>query len=114
MPLWLNEGLAEFYSTFELVGDREALLGRPVPGHLEQLNQRTLLPLEELLNVKARLPAVQRRRSAVVVLRAIMGADPPAAGRPASRRDKLAAYVASLDAGSLRARPGAGLRRRSD
>ena len=50
--MWLNEGLAEFYSTFQMVGDREALLGRPVPGHLEQLNLRTLLPLEDSANVR--------------------------------------------------------------
>jgi hypothetical protein len=52
LPVWLNEGLAEFYSTFQRVGDREALIGRPVPGHLEQLNVPTLLPLEDLINVK--------------------------------------------------------------
>jgi hypothetical protein len=28
VPAWLNEGLAEFYSTYELRGGREAVLGR--------------------------------------------------------------------------------------
>lgn len=31
VPVWLNEGLAEFYSTFQLVGDREAMIDRLRP-----------------------------------------------------------------------------------
>lgn len=52
VPTWLSEGLAEYYSTFEVRnGGREALLGRPVGQHLDLLREGRLLPLGELLNV---------------------------------------------------------------
>src|SRR4029453_17455818 len=52
VPAWLNEGLAEYYSTYEMLRDgREALLGRPVVSHLQELNNTKLLTLDELLKV---------------------------------------------------------------
>ena len=100
IPLWLNEGLAEFYSTFQLAGDREAMIGRPVPGHLQRLNEHTLLSLEELLNVKHDSPLYNEgdRRSIFyaqswALTHLLLVAQP-------SRRDKLGAYVASVDTGT--------------
>jgi hypothetical protein len=53
LPVWLAEGLAEYYSTFEVREDgRQALLGGIVPGHLVRLNQDRLLTLDELLAVE--------------------------------------------------------------
>jgi hypothetical protein len=52
VPVWLSEGLAEYYSAYEPSREgREALLGRAIGGHLERLNQTRLLPLEDLLKV---------------------------------------------------------------
>ena len=52
IPTWLNEGLAEYYSTYEVSrGGREALLGRPAAEHLQNLADARLLPLEELLEL---------------------------------------------------------------
>ena len=52
VPSWLNEGLAEYYSTYEPGRDgREALLGRSIAGHLLRLRETRLLPLKELLAV---------------------------------------------------------------
>ena len=52
IPVWLNEGLAEYYSTYEgRPGGREATLGMTIASHLFQLNEATLLPLEQLLAV---------------------------------------------------------------
>ena len=100
VPVWLNEGLAEFYSTFQLVGDREAMIGRPVPGHLQRLNQHALLSLEELLNVKHDSPLYNEgdRRSIFyaqswALTHLLLVSQPP-------RRDKLGAYVASVDDGA--------------
>jgi TonB family protein len=49
-PAWLNEGLAEFYGTFELSSDgRRAELGRPIlPARIEGLRARRL-PLSDVL-----------------------------------------------------------------
>jgi tetratricopeptide (TPR) repeat protein len=49
MPLWLSEGMAEYYSTATLNFDRRrVLLGAPVPPHLTRLSHG-LMPLRELL-----------------------------------------------------------------
>ena len=52
LPPWLGEGLAEYYSTFEVRPDgRRATLGRPIESHIIRLNTERLLTLEELLSV---------------------------------------------------------------
>lgn len=50
IPVWLNEGLAEYYSTYQSrAGGREATLGMAIASHLLQLNEGTPLPLAQLL-----------------------------------------------------------------
>src|SRR5262249_23710358 len=52
-PLWLKEGLAELYSTFEInVNKNEVLLGKPIGNHVLLLRQSKLIPLERLFQVK--------------------------------------------------------------
>ena len=51
-PLWLNEGLADYYSTFEAGNEgREVRLGRPIEAYVERLREATLLPLDQFLAV---------------------------------------------------------------
>jgi tetratricopeptide (TPR) repeat protein len=50
IPLWLNEGLAEFYSTFKVSGS-EARIGLPIPEHVFWLQQNAMIPLRELVSV---------------------------------------------------------------
>ncbi len=58
MPLWLNEGLAEYYSTFQVeAGGRGALVGRAIPAHLDLLTHRRHLTIPELLAVDADSPS---------------------------------------------------------
>jgi tetratricopeptide (TPR) repeat protein len=58
MPLWLNEGLAEYYSTFEVeAGGRGALIGRAIPAHLDLLTHQRHFPIPELLAVDADSPS---------------------------------------------------------
>ena len=53
VPVWLSEGLAEYYSTYESTkGGQEALLGRPIGEHLEYLSSVQMLPLDDLLKVE--------------------------------------------------------------
>lgn len=48
LPLWANEGLAEYYSTFEVTdGGRKVALGRPVASHVYTLREQ-FMPLGEL------------------------------------------------------------------
>ena len=54
MPIWLNEGLAEYYSTFQVdESGRRALVGRLIPSHLQLLNDRRHMSIAELLAVEA-------------------------------------------------------------
>ena len=57
VPLWLGEGLAEFYSTlsFERFG-AEAVVGGLIQDHLVRLNDTTLIPLEEFLQLSHQSP----------------------------------------------------------
>lgn len=55
LPLWLNEGLADFYSTFRVTDDT-LTLGHPVPGRLAILHARTWLPLNKLFEVSTTSP----------------------------------------------------------
>ncbi len=49
-PLWVSEGLAEVYSTFqERDGGKSALLGTAPPEHVRALNSATLIPLAQLM-----------------------------------------------------------------
>jgi Flp pilus assembly protein TadD len=55
LPLWLHEGLAEYYSTF-LTGKDEARIGLPVPEHVLWLRQHSLIPLATLFAVDEHSP----------------------------------------------------------
>lgn len=50
LPVWLNEGLAEYYSTFQTSGD-EVHIGRPVAEHVLWLRNEQLIPLRDLFAV---------------------------------------------------------------
>jgi tetratricopeptide (TPR) repeat protein len=56
-PVWLNEGLAEFYSTFRLTGGgKQAQIGVAIGGHLQLLRNSGRVPLADLLKVDQRSP----------------------------------------------------------
>ena len=56
MPVWLNEGLAEYYGSYTLVDrGRAATLGRPRAEHILLLRER-YLPIGELLTVDQSSP----------------------------------------------------------
>jgi tetratricopeptide (TPR) repeat protein len=60
-PLWLKEGMAEMYSTFETSG-RYAQIGAPIPHHLRLLTGQPLMPLAELFSVKEDSPAYNEQQ----------------------------------------------------
>ncbi|HSQ25271.1 MAG TPA: tetratricopeptide repeat protein [Pyrinomonadaceae bacterium] len=51
MPVWFNEGLAEYYSAFNIEEDRKVHLGELIPYHLETLREGKLYPLRSLFAV---------------------------------------------------------------
>ena len=54
-PLWLNEGLAEFYGTMQFSGG-EATLGAPLNHYLRLLREQEMLPLSTLFSIGTNSP----------------------------------------------------------
>jgi tetratricopeptide (TPR) repeat protein len=55
MPLWLNEGLAEFYQNTD-IHEKDVSLGEPSSENIMLLRQNRLLPLATLFTVDAKSP----------------------------------------------------------
>ena len=49
--VWLSEGVAEYYSTFEIYDGTEVKLGVPIVDHIQRLRSGQFMPLKELLIV---------------------------------------------------------------
>ena len=65
LPLWLDEGLAEFYGNSRL-GEKESRVGTIDESHLYILSQNKLLPIETLLNVEQGSPYYNEANQASV------------------------------------------------
>ncbi len=65
LPLWLNEGIAEFYAQ-AFFTNKEVTLGRPSSYHLFNLSQQKLLPLEVLLAADRNSPHYNEANKASV------------------------------------------------
>ncbi len=55
-PPWLNEGMAELFSTIIPTSDHKLEFGRPAAGRLWQLQQAAFMPLEQLFAVEQNSP----------------------------------------------------------
>lgn len=55
-PVWFNEGLAEYYSTFKITDDRKIALGTPIGNHVFLLRESKMLPLRTLFEVDHKSP----------------------------------------------------------
>jgi uncharacterized protein DUF1570 len=101
LPLWLNEGLADFYSTFALLdGGKRAQIGRPIAEHLLLLNGSLRVPLAELLRVDHSSPLYNEgsRASALyaeswVLTHMLLNGQP-------SRVNELTEYLRRVSAGT--------------
>lgn len=59
-PLWLKEGLAELYSSFD-VKDNKVILGAPIDHHVFLLREKKFIPLQTLFNVHHDSPIYNER-----------------------------------------------------
>jgi tetratricopeptide (TPR) repeat protein len=55
IPLWLNEGLAEFYGSLQF-SSGQALLGAPISPYIRLLRNREMLPLTTLFSIGSNSP----------------------------------------------------------
>jgi len=60
-PLWFNEGLAEYYSTFSITNDQKFVLGRAIANHVFLLRDSKMLPLRTLFEVDHKSPHYNER-----------------------------------------------------
>lgn len=56
VPIWFNEGLAEYYSTFSITDDQKVVMGRPIASHVYLLREKNMLPLRALFQVDQESP----------------------------------------------------------
>lgn len=61
-PPWFSEGLAEFYSTFDVTdGEKKVWLGKPISHHVYLLRENKFLPLQRLFAVDHGSPEYNER-----------------------------------------------------
>ncbi len=60
-PVWFNEGLAEYYSTFSITDDQKVVMGIPKVSHVFRLRESQMLPLKTLFEVDHRSPHYNER-----------------------------------------------------
>ncbi len=60
-PAWFNEGLAEYYSSFNMSDDRKVMLGKPISNHVYLLRDNKMLPLPTLFKVDHNSPYYNER-----------------------------------------------------
>jgi len=65
LPLWLDEGLAEFYGN-TIIGDKDIQLGKVDQSHLYLLQQTKLIPVETLLQVDHSSPYYNEKNRASI------------------------------------------------
>ena len=97
LPPWLNEGLAEYYSSFELGHNgRQVLLGKPIAGHYRTLAAEPWLTIPELVATTHASPHYNEgSRRSVFYAESWMLTHMLMHGEP-DRRPKLAAYVDAI------------------
>ena len=98
-PLWLNEGLAEFFAAGRL-DESPAVFGLPHAGHLRVLRTREWLPLESLFSAARGTPIVaQRETSATFYAQAWALVHYLKLGERGKRAHQLTAFTARVAQG---------------
>lgn len=56
LPLWVAEGIADFYSSFEIKKNKEAVFGYGIKEYIYLLRNKPLIPIQELFKVDFESP----------------------------------------------------------
>jgi FimV-like protein len=65
-PVWFNEGLAEYYSTFSITDDQKVVIGAPIVSHVWRLRESQMLPLKTLFEVDQSSPHYNERNKQTI------------------------------------------------
>jgi len=100
LPLWLAEGLADFYGNTEM-SEKEAGMGRPSPEHLEELKQNQLIPLDVLFQVDHNSPYYnEAAKTSIFYAESWALTHYFLIGDRQAHRPELLAYIQALDQGA--------------
>jgi tetratricopeptide (TPR) repeat protein len=98
-PPWLMEGIAEFYSSFE-VKKNKVTLGAPIDHHVFLLRENKFFPLPTLFAVGHGSPEYnERNKQGVFYAQSWAFVHYLMLGNQASRQKQIGQFIASLDAG---------------
>ncbi|HVG38560.1 MAG TPA: tetratricopeptide repeat protein [Pyrinomonadaceae bacterium] len=99
-PVWFNEGLAEYYSTFDVSDDdKKAFLGRVVANHVLLLRQK-FIPLSALFSVDHRSPLYNERdKQSIFYAQSWAVMHYLLLGNNGARREQLSAYLTNIARG---------------
>lgn len=102
LPTWLSEGLAEFYSRFELAEQNtQVLLGAPIPHHVQVLRENKPLSFARLLAITPGSPEYNERdKKGVFYAQSWALVHYLLLGNNAQRQPQLARFVQLLATGA--------------
>jgi tetratricopeptide (TPR) repeat protein len=62
IPLWFTEGMAEFFSNFEILSrEKQFSVGKEIPEHMDTLRKTAFMPLDDLFKVDRSSPEYNER-----------------------------------------------------
>ena len=102
LPPWLSEGIAEYYSSFEVEGDEKKVsLGKVIANHVFYLREQKLLPLQRLFAVDRGSPEYnERERQGVFYAQSWALVHYLLLGNESKRQPQLLRFVNALAAGA--------------
>jgi tetratricopeptide (TPR) repeat protein len=60
-PMWLKEGMADIYATFEVAGEQGVRIAKPMDAYLKLLKNQPMMPLERLFGATRESPEYNER-----------------------------------------------------
>ena len=102
LPPWLSEGIAEYYSSFEVESDeKKVMLGKVIANHVFYLREQKLLPLQRLFAVDRGSPEYnERERKGVFYAQSWALVHYLLLGNESKRQPQLLRFVNALAAGA--------------
>lgn len=102
LPPWLNEGIAEYYSSFEVEsGEKKVWLGKAIANHVLYLREQKFLPLQRLFAVDHGSPEYnERERKGVFYAQSWALVHYLLLGNDSKRQPQFLRFVNALAAGA--------------
>jgi len=98
LPAWLEEGMAEVYSTFSATPDGECSFGKAIPEHVQLLRSNPKWSLEQMLSTRRdSIDYNERKRTSIFYAASWLTAHYLLFGRATPGRDAVDRYLAARE-----------------